>query len=659
MIPELGQFTLALALCMAIVQTALPISGKLLRAPSLNFGTKYAAGGQFVFLIVSFICLTYAFITYDFSVKYVAHNSNTALPLIYRIAAVWGAHEGSLLLWVLMLAGWTAALAWLSREVPSDFLAKVLGVLGAVSIGFLLFLILTSNPFERLIPAAIEGRDLNPLLQDLGLVIHPPMLYMGYVGFSVAFSFAVAALISGRLDAAWARWSKPWTNLAWVSLTLGIALGSWWAYYELGWGGWWFWDPVENASFMPWLVGTALIHSLSATEKRGLFKSWTVLLAVLAFSLSLIGAFLVRSGVLTSVHTFATDPGRGVFLLMLISIVIGSSLVLYAIRAPTIRVSGSYAPVSREVGLLLNNVFMVTAAATILLGTLYPLFLDALGLGKVSVGPPYFNAVFIPLTLPVAALVGIGAMARWKRDEFGRLMGKLWWLLMISLLAGCLLPLLMDGSYEWLAAIGLSLALWTATSTLYGLYDRVRHRQDKFVALLKQPRGIWGMSIAHFGVAVFVVGVTMVSLYESEKDVRLAPGDSYELGGYTFLFEGVRRQTVQNYTSLMATVNASRNGRPIATVFPEKRYYPIQADPMTEAGIQPGLLRDLYISLGEPLDEGGAWSVRIHVKPFVRWIWLGAVLMAIGGLLAATDQRLRSSSRVRERISSANVAAQP
>ena len=659
MIPELGQFTLALALCMAIVQTALPISGKLLRAPSLNFGTKYAAGGQFVFLIVSFICLTYAFITYDFSVKYVAHNSNTALPLIYRIAAVWGAHEGSLLLWVLMLAGWTAALAWLSREVPSDFLAKVLGVLGAVSIGFLLFLILTSNPFERLIPAAIEGRDLNPLLQDPGLVIHPPMLYMGYVGFSVAFSFAVAALISGRLDAAWARWSKPWTNLAWVSLTLGIALGSWWAYYELGWGGWWFWDPVENASFMPWLVGTALIHSLSATEKRGLFKSWTVLLAVLAFSLSLIGAFLVRSGVLTSVHTFATDPGRGVFLLMLISIVIGSSLVLYAIRAPTIRVSGSYAPVSREVGLLLNNVFMVTAAATILLGTLYPLFLDALGLGKVSVGPPYFNAVFIPLTLPVAALVGVGAMARWKRDEFGRLMGKLWWLLMISLLAGCLLPLLMDGSYEWLAAIGLSLALWTATSTLYGLYDRVRHRQDKFVAILKQPRGIWGMSIAHFGVAVFVVGVTMVSLYESEKDVRLAPGDSYELGGYTFLFEGVRRQTVQNYTSLMATVNASRNGRPIATVFPEKRYYPIQADPMTEAGIQPGLLRDLYISLGEPLDEAGAWSVRIHVKPFVRWIWLGAVLMAIGGLLAATDQRLRSSSRVRERISSANVAAQP
>ena len=657
MIPELGQFSLALALCMAIVQTALPITGKFLRVPSLYLGTKYAASGQFVFLAISFLCLTYAFITYDFSVKYVVQNSNTALPLMYRISAVWGAHEGSLLLWVLMLAGWTAALSWLSREVPDDFLAKVLGVLGFVSIGFLLFLILTSNPFNRIIPAAVEGRDLNPLLQDPGLVFHPPMLYMGYVGFSVAFAFAVAALITGRLDAAWARWSRPWTNLAWVSLTLGIALGSWWAYYELGWGGWWFWDPVENASFMPWLVGTALIHSLSATEKRGLFKSWTVLLAMLAFSLSLIGAFLVRSGVLTSVHTFATDPGRGVFLLILISLVIGISLIIYGIRAPSIRVSGSYALVSREVGLLLNNVFMVTAAATILLGTLYPLFLDALGLGKVSVGPPYFNAVFIPLTLPVAALVGIGAMTRWKRDEFSRLMGKLWWLLATSVLIGCLLPLTMSESYQWLAAVGLTLALWTAGSTMYGLFDRVRHRNDKFVALLKQPRGVWGMSIAHLGIAVFVTGVTMVSLYESEKDVRMAPGDSYELGGLLFQFDGVNRHTVDNYISLMGTVNASRNGQQIATVFPEKRYYPIQEEPMTEAGIQPGLLRDLYVSLGEPLDDSGAWSVRLHIKPFVRWIWLGAILMAFGGLLAATDQRLRSSTRVRERIGSSNVAA--
>ena len=656
MIPELGQFSLVLALCLAVVQTALPISGKLLRSSSMFAATKFAARGQFLFLFISILCLTYAFVSYDFSVYYVVQNSNTALPLMYRISAVWGAHEGSLLLWVLMLAGWTAALTWFSREVPDDFLARVLAVLGAVSIGFLLFLILTSNPFERVIPAAVEGRDLNPLLQDPGLVFHPPMLYMGYVGFSVAFSFAVAALISGRLDAAWARWSKPWTNLAWVSLTLGIALGSWWAYYELGWGGWWFWDPVENASFMPWLVGTALIHSLSATEKRGLFKSWTVLLAMLTFSLSLIGAFLVRSGVLTSVHTFATDPSRGVFLLVLICLVIGSSLAIYGVRAPSIRSSGSYTLVSREVSLLLNNVFMVTAAATILLGTLYPLFLDALGLGKVSVGPPYFNSVFIPLTLPVAALVGIGAMSRWKRDQFGRLMGKLWLVLAVSVLLGCTLPLLFGNSYEWLAAVGLTLALWTASSTLYGMYDRVRHRRDKLTALLNQPRGIWGMSIAHMGIAVFVVGVTMVSLYEQEKDLKMVPGDSYELGGFTFQFEGVRQLSVQNYISYMGTVNAYRRDRQVASIFPEKRFYPIQADPMTEAGIQPGLFRDLYVSLGERLDDTGAWSVRVHVKPFVRWIWMGAIFMAIGGFLAATDKRLRSTSRARGRIAPANMA---
>ncbi len=655
-IPELGQFSLVLALCMVIVQSILPILGKLLREPSLYAAVKHAARAQFLLLGISIVCLAYAFVTYDFSVKYVAQNSNTALPLMYRIAAVWGAHEGSLLLWVLMLAGWTAALTWFSREVPDDFLAQVLAVLGVVSIGFLLFLILTSNPFERLTPAAIDGRDLNPLLQDPGLIFHPPMLYMGYVGFSVAFSFAVAALISGRLDAAWARWSKPWTNFAWVSLTLGITLGSWWAYYELGWGGWWFWDPVENASFMPWLVGTALIHSLSATEKRGLFKSWTVLLAMLTFSLSLIGAFLVRSGVLTSVHSFATDPTRGVFLLVLICLVIGISLAIYGIRAPNIRSSGSYALVSREVGLLLNNVFMVTAAATILLGTLYPLFLDALGLGKVSVGPPYFNSVFIPLTLPVAALVGIGAMARWKRDQFSRLIGKLWPLLTISVLLGFTVPLLIGDSYEWLAVVGLTLALWTALSTLYGLYDRVRKRKDKFIALLHQPRGIWGMSIAHFGIAVFVVGVTMVSLYEQEKDLRMQPGDTYEIGGFTFTFNGVERRFVQNYVSFTGIVNVSRDDRLIAFIHPEKRLYPTQTEPMTEAGIRPGLFRDLYVSLGEQLDESGAWSVRIHIKPFVRWIWLGAILMALGGLLAATDERLRNFSRVR--TSSVAVAAE-
>ena len=657
MIPELGQFSLILALCMAVAQTALPVTGIVLRTPSLLASARYAASAQLLFLLISFLCLTYAFITYDFSVTYVVQNSNSALPLMYRISAVWGAHEGSLLLWVLMLGGWTAAVSWFSREVPDTFLARVLAVLGVVSVGFLLFLILTSNPFNRIIPAAVEGRDLNPLLQDPGLVFHPPMLYMGYVGFSVAFSFAVAALISGRLDAAWARWSKPWTNMAWIFLTLGIALGSWWAYYELGWGGWWFWDPVENASFMPWLVGTALIHSLSATEKRGLFKSWTVLLAMLAFSLSLIGAFLVRSGVLTSVHTFATDPSRGIFLLILISLVIGSSLAIYAYRAPSIRSSGTYLMVSREAGILLNNIFLVTAAATILLGTLYPLFLDALGLGKVSVGPPYFNSVFIPLTMPLAAMVGIGAIARWKKDRFGRLMRGLWLILAISFVLGIGLPFFADGPYQWLAAVGLTLAIWTASSTIYGLLDRVRHRPNKINALMKQPRGIWGMSIAHLGIAVFVTGVTMVSLFEQEKDLKMVPGDSYELGGFTFEFVGVGQIPVANYISSMGTVEAKRGDRHIATLHPEKRFYPIQAEPLTEAGIRPGLFTDLYVSLGEPLDDDGAWSLRIHVKPFVRWIWMGAILMALGAFVAMLDQRfsvLRRRSEVTSKIAAAS-----
>ena len=652
MIPELGHFCLILALCLATAQTLLPISEVIFKAPSFAISAAFAARAQFLFLALSFICLTYAFITYDFSVYYVVQNSNSELPLMYRIAAVWGAHEGSLLLWVLMLAGWSALVSIWSREVPDRFLSIVLAVLGAVSVGFLLFLILTSNPFSRVIPAAPEGRDLNPLLQDPGLVFHPPMLYMGYVGFSVAFAFAVAALISGRLDSAWARWCKPWTNIAWIFLTLGIALGSWWAYYELGWGGWWFWDPVENASFMPWLVGTALIHSLAATEKRGLFKSWTVLLAMLAFSLSLIGAFLVRSGVLTSVHSFATDPSRGVFLLILIAIVISSSLAIYAYRAPSIRSSGTYTLVSREAAILLNNIFLVTAAASILLGTLYPLFLDALGLAKVSVGPPYFNSVFIPLTMPLAAMAGLGAIARWKRDNFLRLMNNLWILLVFSIAVGLGLPLISEGPYQWLSALGLTLAAWTASSTVHGLFDRVKHRPNKIRALLNQPRSIWGMSIAHFGIAVFVVGVTMVSLYEQEKDLRMNPGDRYELGGYEFVFFGVNRSAVDNYITDMGRFAAFRDGKQIAVVFPEKRYYPIQSDPLTEAGISPGLFRDLYVSLGASLDENGGWSVRIHVKPFVRWIWMGAIFMAIGAFLGATDKRFRKLARRREAYAS-------
>ncbi len=652
MIPELGQFCLILALCLAGAQTLLPIFGVLFKAPSLAVSAKFAARAQFLFLTLSFICLTYAFVTYDFSVYYVVQNSNSQLPLMYRIAGVWGAHEGSLLLWVLMLAGWTALVTIWSRDVPDRFLSRVVAVLGAVSVGFLLFLIFTSNPFSRIIPAAPEGRDLNPLLQDPGLVFHPPMLYMGYVGFSVAFAFAVAALISGRLDSAWARWCKPWTNIAWIFLTLGIALGSWWAYYELGWGGWWFWDPVENASFMPWLVGTALIHSLAATEKRGLFKSWTVLLAMLAFSLSLIGAFLVRSGVLTSVHSFATDPSRGVFLLILIGIVIGSSLAIYAYRAPSIRSSGTYSLVSREAGILLNNIFLVTAAASILLGTLYPLFLDALGLAKVSVGPPYFNAVFIPLTMPLAAMAGLGALARWKRDSFLRLVNHLWVLLVFSFAVGLGLPLAIEGPYQWLSALGLTLAAWTASLTVYGLLDRVKHRPNKLRALLNQPRSIWGMSIAHFGIAVFIVGVTMVSLYEQEKDLRMYPGDRYELGEYEFVFFGVNRGAGENYITDMGRFVAFKDGKQAAAVISEKRHYPIQSDPLTEAGISPGLFRDLYVSLGAPLDESGGWSVRIQIKPFIRWIWLGAIFMAVGAFVAATDRRFRKLARKREAYAS-------
>ncbi len=650
MIPEIGQFCLMLALLMAIAQTALPIAGIWLRLPSWLAASKQAVRAQLGFLVAAFACLAYAFLTHDFSVAYVAHNSNTALPAIYRIAAIWGAHEGSLLLWSLIIALWGSALSKFSRDVPDDFLARVLAVLGVVSIGFLLFLILTSNPFERLFPAATEGRDLNPLLQDPGLVIHPPMLYMGYVGFSVAFSFAVAALISGRIDAAWARWCKPWTNLAWMFLTIGIALGSWWAYYELGWGGWWFWDPVENASFMPWLAGTALIHSLSATEKRGLFKSWTVLLAMLTFSMSLIGAFLVRSGVLTSVHTFANDPSRGVFLLGLITLVIAGSLAIYAYRAPSIRSAGSFAVVSKEAGLLLNNIFLVAAMATILLGTLYPLFLDALNLGKVSVGPPYFNSVFIPLTMPLAATLGIGAIARWKRDRIMRLMDGLWVWLAASFSLGLGLPALLSGTYEWLAAVGLTLAFWTAFSTVHGVLLRIRHRQDRLAALAGLPRGFYGMTLAHFGVAVFIVGVTMVSVYEREQDLLMTPGESYSLGGFDFKFNGVQRRSVANYLADTATIEVSRDGEHFANVYPEKRIYPVQSEPMTEAGIRPGMLRDLYISLGEPLSDSGAWSMSIHIKPFVRWIWAGALLMAIGGCLAAFDRRLRNAVASRDRI---------
>ncbi|MGJ0516787.1 MAG: heme lyase CcmF/NrfE family subunit [Methylomicrobium sp.] len=649
MIPEIGHLALIMTLCMAIVLAVLPIVGSARAIAGWIGVARPAAYAQLLFMAISFGCLTASFINHDFSVAYVATNSNTALPTLYLISGVWGAHEGSLLLWALVLACWTGLVARFSGSIPEATVARVLGVMGLVSIGFLLFLLLTSNPFERLFPAPSEGRDLNPLLQDPGLAIHPPMLYMGYVGFSVAFAFAIAALLEGRLDAAWARWSRPWTNIAWMFLTIGIALGSWWAYYELGWGGWWFWDPVENASFMPWLVGTALIHSLAATEKRGVFKTWTVLLAIFAFSLSLLGTFLVRSGVLTSVHAFASDPARGLFILIFLAIVVGGSLLLYAVRAPTVKSSATFEFVSRESVILLNNILLVVAAASILLGTLYPLVIDALGLGKISVGPPYFNAVFIPLTAPLTIAVGLGMLLRWKRDLFGALAVRVRWIALACLVPGLLLPLAMP-FYSGAAALGLSLAFWTLASTGLSFYDRMGAKGFSLERLRSVPSGFYGMTLAHAGMAVFVIGITLTSAYSVEKDVRMAPGESLDMSGYVFRFHGVKQTQGPNYVADQAFVTVDHQDERVAEMEPQKRIYQVQKMPMTEAAIDAGLFRDLFVAIGEPLGNQGAWSLRIYYKSFIRWIWLGAILMAAGGLLAALDRRYRVTEKNKEAV---------
>jgi cytochrome c-type biogenesis protein CcmF len=640
MIPEIGQFLLILALCMALVLGTLPIIGAHRGLSGWIAVAKPAAYAQLLFMALSYSCLTYSCLTHDFSVKYIATNSNTSLPTLYLISGVWGAHEGSLLLWGLVLTIWTGLVAQFSKSIPAETLARVLGVMGLVSIGFILFLLFTSNPFERLFPAPLEGRDLNPLLQDPGLAIHPPMLYMGYVGFSVAFAFAIAALLEGRLDSAWARWSRPWTNMAWMLLTLGIALGSWWAYYELGWGGWWFWDPVENASFMPWLVGTALIHSLAATEKRGVFKTWTVLLAIFAFSLSLLGTFLVRSGVLTSVHAFASDPARGLFILIFLAVVVGGSLLLYAVRAPTVKSSATFELVSRESFILLNNVLLVVTAASILLGTLYPLVIDALGLGKISVGPPYFNAVFIPLMAPLAFVVGLGMLLRWKKDSIRQLALRVRWIITICVIGGMLLPLLMP-FYSWAAVLGLTLVLWTVAMTGLSFVDRLGAKGFSWQRMLTIPAGFYGMTLAHLGIAVFVTGITLTSIYSVEKDVRMAPDETIDMSGYIFEFKGVTETTGPNYIAQQAFVTVSHEGKEVAKLEPQKRVYQVQTMPMTEAAIDAGLFRDLFVAIGEPLGDQGAWSLRIYYKAFIRWIWLGAVFMAAGGLCAAFDRRYR------------------
>ena len=647
MLPEIGHFALILALCVVLIQGTLPLLGAHQNRPLWMALARPSALASALLVMLAFACLTAAFVQNDFSLVYVAGHSNTLLPLPYRVAAVWGGHEGSLLLWLLMLVLWTLAVALFSHSLPPAMVARVIGVLGLISAGFLLFILTTSNPFERLLPGASEGRDLTPMLQDPGLIIHPPMLYMGYVGFSVAYAFAVSALLSGQLDSIWARWSRPWTLAAWSFLTLGIALGSLWAYYELGWGGWWFWDPVENASFMPWLAGTALIHSLAVTEKRGSFKNWTVLLALSAFSFSLLGTFLVRSGVLSSVHAFATDPRRGVFILVFLAVVIGSSLALFAWRAPKVGLGGRFTLFSRESLLLVNNVLLAAACASVLLGTLYPLIIDALGAGKLSVGPPYFDSVFAPIMFPALFLMAVAPFVRWKEGRVTDIVCSLRGVLLVALIAGGVAPFLL-GSWKPLVAISLLLAVWIFLTSTQHIIQRVqstRAGNSWWGTLVRQPRSFFGMHLAHVGVAVFVVGVAVVTAYQNEKDVKMDVGDTVTLAGYSMRFNGVTSANGPNYTAQKGDLDLLKNGRAMRKMLPEKRHYFSSSMPMTEAAIDSGFWRDVYVALGEPIDKSkpeAAWAVRVYHKPFVNWIWGGCLLMALGGALALTDRRYRA-----------------
>ncbi|MFC4821647.1 heme lyase CcmF/NrfE family subunit [Dokdonella ginsengisoli] len=643
MLPELGQLALILALLLSAAQCVLPILGAHTGNRALMAVGRPAVAGQAVFVVFAFAILTYAFATQDFSVAYVAQNSNSLLPWYYRFSAVWGAHEGSLLLWILILNVWTVAVAAFSRRLPDDFIARVLGVLGFISFGFLLFTVLTSNPFGRELPMPADGVDLNPLLQDFGLIVHPPMLYTGYVGFSVAFAFALAALIGGELDVRWVRWARPWTNVAWGFLTLGIALGSWWAYYELGWGGWWFWDPVENASFMPWLVGTALIHSQAVTEKRGSFRAWTLLLAIFAFSLSLLGTFLVRSGVLTSVHSFAADPERGLFILSFLAVVIGGSLLLYALRAPKVAGGEPFAAVSRETVLLVNNLMFTCAAAMVLLGTLYPLIGEAFNLGRISVGPPYFGFMFVLLMLPVVALLPFGPMLKWRAGRLDTTLRALRPAAAVAVLAA-IAAWLIAGELPWKALFGVAASLWVGLGI--ALYALSRWRNAP--AGRRFTPEMLGMICAHFGVAVFLAGVLIVEATSVEKDVRLAPEQSVEIGALSFRFDGVKSMPGPNYAAEQGAITVSKDGAVVAVLHPQKRKYTRNEQVQTESAIDPGLFRDVYVALGEAVGDDGAWAVRIYVKPFVRWIWLGALLMMLGGFVAAADRRFRLSAGNRE-----------
>ncbi len=634
MTAEIGQLCLIIALCLAALQFVLPLVGAQTGNKALIATARPAAHGQFLFLILAFIALTVAFMQDDFSVLYVANNSNTELPTAFKFAAVWGAHEGSLLLWALILGVWTSSVALFSRSLPDEMVARVLGVMGGVAVGFTSFILFTSNPFERLFPVPAEGGDLNPLLQDFALIIHPPMLYMGYVGFSVAFGFAIAAMLDGNLNQQWARWTRPWTTVAWLFQTLGIALGSWWAYYELGWGGWWFWDPVENASFMPWLVVTALMHSLAVTEKRGLFKSSTLLLAIGAFSLSLLGTFLVRSGVLVSVHAFASDPARGMFILFFLGIVVGASLLLYAWRASSLEVQVGFKPCSRETFLLLNNILLVVAAGVILVGTLGPLVFGALDIGSISVGPQYFELVFLLPMLPLTAIVGVGMHSAWRSMEPRELAQRLKWPALISVVLGVGVPWFVFGEMSLLTGLGVVIGLWTVTTALLDPARKLLGSGMRFT------RGMIAMQLAHFGLGLTILGITVTSAYSVITDEGMKPGDTVDIAGYSFTFEGTRNVDGPNYDAIQGIFTVARDGATYTELRPEKRIYRVQTNPMTEASIDAGWGRDLFVALGEGLGEG-AWSVRIQYKPLIRFIWFGCLIMALGGVIAISDPRYR------------------
>ena len=641
MIPELGHFALIisffLALCLAIVPMAGTYNGKLVWMTS----ARSLAAGQFVFVAIAFAVLSHAFYMDDFSVAYVANHSNSQLPVQYKLSAVWGGHEGSLLLWALILAGWTLAVSVFSRRLPIYMLARVLSVMGMIAVGFLLFLLLTSNPFSRILPdVPVDGSDLNPLLQDFGLIVHPPMLYMGYVGSATVFAFAIAALLSGRLDSAWAQWARPWANSFWAFLTIGIALGSWWAYYELGWGGWWFWDPVENASFMPWIVGTALIHTLSMTEKRGMFKSLTLFLAIFTFSLSLLGTFLVRSGVITSVHAFASDPTRGIFILAFLGLVVGGSLTLYAFRAPAVKSVSGFKLLSREAFLLANAVLMIITVNFVLLGTLYPLIADAMGLGKISVGVPYFNFFFVKIMAVVAVLMGIGAMLNWKKTDFAKI--RKWQVipLLIALWFGSFIPGIIEGPYSVNAAISITLGCWVMFATISDWFRKTRHAKSFLIGAKKLQPSYYGMVLAHIGFAFTLLGASLNTIYSDQRDVRLTIGDSLEIKGLRYELSNVRRLQGPNYVADAGEINIFRGDKVVATLEPEKRRYFSGGNIMTEAAIDRGFMRDLYVAMGDRL-ENNDWAVRIHYKPVVRWIWLGAIFMALGASIAMADKRYR------------------